>query len=129
MALLREVTLKELEPDVISYSAAISSCEKSELWEKALALLREMPSKWLEPNVVSYSATISSCEKSQLWAAWRKLGWCWTSLVFSMGAPGPHVVLGVTPLRRDPCARGFGLVAPGPCSIEHGLQVDLPKRL
>ena len=121
--------LKLLEPKCGELQCNHSSCENIDIWEEALALLREMPSKWLEPNVVRYSAAISSCEKSELWAAWRKLGWCWTSLVFSMGAPGPHVVLGVTPLRRDPCARGFGLVAPGPCSIEHGLQVDLPKRL
>ena len=67
MALLREMPSKWLEPNVISYSAAISSCEKSQLWEMALALLREMPSKELEPDVISYSAAISSCEKSALW--------------------------------------------------------------
>ena len=68
--MLREMRSKWLEPDVVSYGAAISSCdsscEKCELWDKALALLREMSSKWLEQNVINYSAAISFCEKSQL---------------------------------------------------------------
>ena len=54
---------KQLEPHVISYSAATSACEKGEQWPKDLALLREMPEKQIEPHVISYSAAISACEK------------------------------------------------------------------
>ena len=52
-----------VQPDVISYSAAISACEKAGQWE-ALSLLREMPAAGLRPNVVSYNAAISACEKA-----------------------------------------------------------------
>ena len=54
-------------PDVVSYSAAISTCEKGKQWEGALALLQEMVRKELTPNVVSYSSAISACEKGKLW--------------------------------------------------------------
>lgn len=56
-----------LQPDVISHSAAISTCGKGEQWEKALALLREMPAKSLEPNMISYNAAISACDKGDQW--------------------------------------------------------------
>ncbi|CAK0893392.1 unnamed protein product [Prorocentrum cordatum] len=45
----------KLEPDVISYSAGISACEKGD----------EM-----EPDVISYSAGISACEKGEQWQRW-----------------------------------------------------------
>ncbi|CAK0809448.1 unnamed protein product [Prorocentrum cordatum] len=57
----------KLEPDVISYSAGISACEKGEQWQRALALLSEMWEAKLEPNVISYSAGISACEKGEQW--------------------------------------------------------------
>ncbi|CAK0824584.1 unnamed protein product [Prorocentrum cordatum] len=41
----------ELEPDVISYSAGISACEKGEQWQRALALLSDMRETKLEPDV------------------------------------------------------------------------------
>ena len=43
-----------LEPDVISYNAAISACERDAQWEQALGLLPEMRSSRLEPTVISY---------------------------------------------------------------------------
>ena len=49
-----------LKPDVISYSAAISACERP---ERALELLSEMRDHGLEPDVIAYSAAISACEK------------------------------------------------------------------
>ncbi|CAK0809442.1 unnamed protein product [Prorocentrum cordatum] len=55
----------KLEPDVISYSAGISACEKGEQWQRALALLSEMWEAKLEPNVISYSAGISACAKCE----------------------------------------------------------------
>ncbi|CAK0825239.1 unnamed protein product [Prorocentrum cordatum] len=61
---MREV---KLEPDVISYSAGISACEKGEQWQRALALLSEMREMKLEPNIISYNAGISACEKREQW--------------------------------------------------------------
>merc|ERR1712054_276066 len=55
---------RRLEPDVISFSAAISACEKDGQWEKALQMLDEIQQRRLEPNVISFNAAISACEKS-----------------------------------------------------------------
>ncbi|CAK0887382.1 unnamed protein product [Prorocentrum cordatum] len=67
----------KLEPNVISYSAGISACEKGGQWQaaltllsemrRALALLSEMWEAKLEPDVISYSAGISACKKSERW--------------------------------------------------------------
>eukprot|EP00959_Pyramimonas_sp_CCMP1952_P083521 1746236-Pyramimonas_sp.AAC.1 len=42
----------KLEPNVISYSAGISACDKGEQWQRALVLLSEMWEAKLEPNVI-----------------------------------------------------------------------------
>jgi pentatricopeptide repeat protein len=65
--LLEEMQAKGVEPDVITYNAAISACEKGGQWEKALQLLEEMQAKGVEPDVITYSATISACEKGGQW--------------------------------------------------------------
>ena len=60
-----------LIPDVVSYSTAISACEKGKRWQEALQLLLEMLQEMLHrsltPNVVSHSAAISACEKGKHW--------------------------------------------------------------
>ena len=50
-------------PDVISFSAAISACEKGGQWERALSLLEDIKSRGVEPDVISFSAAISACEQ------------------------------------------------------------------
>ncbi|CAK0888794.1 unnamed protein product [Prorocentrum cordatum] len=60
----------KLEPDVISYSAGISACEKGEQWQRALALLSEMQELNLESNAISftiYNAGISACGNGEQW--------------------------------------------------------------
>ena len=52
-----------IQPNVISYNAAISACEKGGQHEKAVELLREMEGRGIQPNVISYNAVISACEK------------------------------------------------------------------
>eukprot|EP00747_Dinoflagellata_sp_TGD_P122231 gnl/TRDRNA2_/TRDRNA2_173576_c1_seq18.p2 gnl/TRDRNA2_/TRDRNA2_173576_c1~~gnl/TRDRNA2_/TRDRNA2_173576_c1_seq18.p2 ORF type:complete len:121 (-),score=35.12 gnl/TRDRNA2_/TRDRNA2_173576_c1_seq18:568-930(-) len=52
-----------LKPNVVTYSAAISACEKGQQPEKALELLHQMQERKLVPDVVAYSAAISSCER------------------------------------------------------------------
>jgi pentatricopeptide repeat protein len=60
-----------IEPNAITYSAAISACEKGDgQWEMALELLNEMKERGIEPNVITYSAAISACEKGD--GQWEK---------------------------------------------------------
>ncbi|CAJ1370904.1 unnamed protein product, partial [Effrenium voratum] len=54
--LLAEMPLKKLQADVVSFSAAISSCR----WELALHLLLGMPEAQVQPNVVSFNAALAN---------------------------------------------------------------------
>ena len=54
-----------LTSDVVSYSAAISACEKGKHWEGALRLLHEMLEGDLEPDLVSYSVSITAAAIGQ----------------------------------------------------------------
>ncbi|CAK0851248.1 unnamed protein product [Prorocentrum cordatum] len=57
-----------VEPNIFSYSAGISACEKGEQWQPALALLSEMREAKVSPDVIyTYSAGISACEKGKKW--------------------------------------------------------------
>jgi pentatricopeptide repeat protein len=47
-----------IQPNVISYSAAISACEKGRQYQKALDLLSKMEERGIQLNVISYSAAI-----------------------------------------------------------------------
>ena len=67
MKLLSQMEKRGLNPDVISYSAAISSCRKGYQWEKALQLLAQMESRKIKPDLVTYGAAISACEKGHQW--------------------------------------------------------------
>ena len=52
-------------PNVITYDATISACEKGHQPERALDLLAEMQRRDQEPDVIKYNATTSACEKGQ----------------------------------------------------------------
>lgn len=54
----------KVEPDLISYSAAISACGKAKQWMLALCLLRESQNLALEVNIVTYNAAITACDDS-----------------------------------------------------------------
>jgi len=67
--LLGELKRLPIQPNVVSYSAAISACEKAGRADDALALLDELkvraqrdPS--MRPSVVTYSAAIAACAKA-----------------------------------------------------------------
>eukprot|EP00665_Eupelagonemidae_sp_cell47_P009021 gene9021-biopygen1652 len=60
LELLAEMRGRGMEPDVITYSAAISACEKGKEPGKAIELLEEMREHGLEPDLISYSAAISA---------------------------------------------------------------------
>ena len=55
---------ESLEPDLITYNAAIIACGKAKQPEIALGLLAEMQNKGLDPDVIAYSAAISACERA-----------------------------------------------------------------
>ena len=61
MSLLREMPQLRLLPNVISFNAGISACEKAAQWEFALSLLWYMPQLKLLPNVINFSAGINAC--------------------------------------------------------------------
>merc|ERR1711920_888232 len=55
-----------LLPNVITYNALISACEKGALPQRALQFLETMLHQGLLPNVITYNALISACEKGKL---------------------------------------------------------------
>ena len=50
-----------VEPNIYTYTSAISACEKGRQCDLALELLAEMKGRAIEPNVISYNAAISAC--------------------------------------------------------------------
>ena len=52
-------------PNVITYSALISACEKGRQPEQALEVFKVMSWQGVVPNVITYSAWISACEKGE----------------------------------------------------------------
>eukprot|EP00438_Fugacium_kawagutii_P000277 Skav206174 [mRNA] locus=scaffold3494:124406:139670:+ [translate_table: standard] len=68
--------LGRVPPNLISYNAVISSCERGHPWHVALEILEQLPGAKLQPDVISYSvlelcasAAISACEKGRQWRA------------------------------------------------------------
>lgn len=59
----------EVRPDVVSFTALISSCEKGGEWEVALNFFEQMPEAQCCPNLVTWNASISCCEKGLHWPA------------------------------------------------------------
>ena len=67
MRFFNQLTQAAVDPNVISFNAAISSCEKAEQWQQALFLFQTMRNAKIQPNVISYNAAISSCQKGGQW--------------------------------------------------------------
>ena len=61
MSLLDEMRGAGVEPNVISFNATISACEKGGQWERAVSLLDEMRGAGVEPDVISFNAAIQAC--------------------------------------------------------------------
>ena len=54
-----------LKPNLVSYNALISACEKGQELRKAFAVCVAMLRQALMANMVSYNAVISACEKGK----------------------------------------------------------------
>ena len=66
LSLLAQMLAGRVTPDVTSYNALISACEKGGEWQRALHLFQLCRSE-LQPNLVSYNAMISACQKGWQW--------------------------------------------------------------
>ena len=53
-----------IAPNVIIYSALISSCEREKRADKALEVFDDMRARHVRPDVITYNALISACEKA-----------------------------------------------------------------
>ena len=56
-----------VEANTITYSAAISACEKAGDWVRALQLFQGMANSLVEANTITYNAAITACEKAGEW--------------------------------------------------------------
>ena len=54
-----------LQPNVITFNALTSACEKGQQWQRALGIWEDMRQAWLQPDVITFSALTSACEKGQ----------------------------------------------------------------
>ena len=52
----------KLTPNVISYGAAINSCEEGSQWQLSFELFYDMLGAKLTPNLILYRSAISYCE-------------------------------------------------------------------
>ena len=56
---------QEVVPNVITYNALISACEKGKQSEQALKIFGAMKQQGVVASIITYSASISSCEKGK----------------------------------------------------------------
>ena len=54
---------EELKPDLITFSALISTCEKLGDWKRAWEFMRAAARAGLEPDTIAYNSLISACDK------------------------------------------------------------------
>ena len=67
LVLLESMRAQHIWPNVVSYSAAISACEKKGEWQQALQLLEAMHEHRVSPNDITFNSAISSCELYGQW--------------------------------------------------------------
>jgi len=49
-----------LDPNVVSYNAAVSACEKGQQWEMALSLMGQMRRSRVDPDEISNNVAVSA---------------------------------------------------------------------
>ena len=57
----------QVQPDVVTFSAAISACESSRQWEVALSLFTTLREWQSQLDTITYGSIISACEKGKAW--------------------------------------------------------------
>ena len=67
LQLLRMTAQTEVQSNAVTFSAAISACEKGGEWERALHLVGTMLRSSVESSTIAFNATLSACEKGAEW--------------------------------------------------------------
>lgn len=68
LSLLRRMKEEGLQPDLETYSSAISACEAAGKWQRALGIVNDMEKDGrIAPNYVCINAAFSACEKGGAW--------------------------------------------------------------
>eukprot|EP00929_Paragymnodinium_shiwhaense_P089384 TRINITY_DN49538_c0_g1_i1.p1 TRINITY_DN49538_c0_g1~~TRINITY_DN49538_c0_g1_i1.p1 ORF type:complete len:539 (-),score=120.02 TRINITY_DN49538_c0_g1_i1:103-1509(-) len=62
-----DMSRAKLEPNVITYNAVMSSCEKLGLWSQGLNLLDAFARSSLTADCVTFTSAINACQKIGLW--------------------------------------------------------------
>ena len=70
-SLWRQLHAQKLQPNVVTYGAAIGLCERSHRWVDALHLLREMQC----PNATCLTSVLAACAAGSAWAIAVHLFW------------------------------------------------------
>ena len=65
MAVFQQMLVRSQAPDVVSYNALVSACEKGEQRQAAVAVFQHSK----DPNIISYNALISACANGEQWQA------------------------------------------------------------
>ena len=102
-ALLEAPRAAHLEPNVVSYSSAMTACERVSLWEMVLNLLVEAEQLPEKANAFSYSSAIVAC--GQVESGWQRALALWSQMI-SASQPSPNVVAfnaTLTALERATC--------------------------
>ena len=61
VALFAVMSEAKSQPNVVSYTAAVSACQKGGHWQAAWKIFVAMPEEW--QDAISYDAAIKACEK------------------------------------------------------------------
>ncbi|CAJ1382374.1 unnamed protein product [Effrenium voratum] len=64
LALLAALPQLQVQPDVLSFGAALAACARAAQWRHAIHGLEAMAVQAVQPNVICYDACFSACERS-----------------------------------------------------------------
>ncbi len=74
LQLLKQMELEKIPKDVITYTAAINSCEKAQDWKTAIELYEEMDVVYgIKPNLITLNSVLSACASGRQWDLALKL--------------------------------------------------------
>lgn len=65
--MLQQLQQWQLQATLITFSAAVSACEKSAKWQEAIHLLGEVELQRLEGDLILHNAAIRACEQATKW--------------------------------------------------------------